>query len=340
VEDNELNQQVATGLLDMGAFQVDVANNGKEALDKVHKTPVDRAYDLVLMDVQMPVMDGIEATRQLRAEHFAPPIIALTANVMQGERERYLEVGMNDHLAKPIEPDKLWTMLCRWIKPRRGLGKGVAMNDVTPTTGQNDEDNFSGIHGLDAEGGLRRVLNKVALYRKLLEKFVHDHADDPEKIREAIGDRTLFVRLSHTLKGVASNIGAEEVRVAAAKLEARGKEAADEKMSADGDDVRQLLVELESCHAPLIKRLDAVLTRKSDEAAAEASAPVDMTRLQPVIQRLTAMLEDNDSEAGDLLQTEHQLLQQGLREAFGDLKQAIEHFDFDKALEILRAPHE
>ena len=320
----------------MGAFQVDVASNGQEALDKVHKTPPERAYDLVLMDVQMPVMDGIETTRLLRAERFDPPIIALTANVMQGDRERYLEVGMNDHLAKPIEPDKLWAMLCRWIKPRRGLGKGVTMDKVTPT-GNANEDNLFGIHGLDAEGGLRRVMNKVALYRKLLEKFVHDHADDPEKIRAAIGDRTLFVRLAHTLKGVAGNIGAEEVQVAAAKLEARGKEAADEKMSADGDDVRQLLVELESCHAPLIKRLDAALTRKDDEAAVKA-APIDMTRLQPVVQRLTAMLEDNDSEAGDLLQTEQALLQQGLQEAFGDLKQAIEHFDFDKALEILRAP--
>jgi HPt (histidine-containing phosphotransfer) domain-containing protein len=200
------------------------------------------------------------------------------------------------------------------------------------------EENFAGIHGLDAEGGLRRVLNKVALYRKLLEKFAHDHADDPEKIRAAIGDQALFVRLSHTLKGVAANIGAEEVRAAAAKLEARGKEAADEKMSADGDDVRQLLVELEACHGPLIQRLDAALTGKVDNV--ESSAPVDMSRLQPVVQRLIAMLEDNDPEAGDLLQTERQLLQQGLLKAFDDLKQAIEHFDFDKALEILRAPRE
>ncbi|GHU29143.1 hypothetical protein AGMMS50256_13370 [Betaproteobacteria bacterium] len=339
VEDNELNQQVATGILDTCSFQVDVASNGKEALDRIRKAPFERAYDLVLMDVQMPVMDGMEATRQLRGQGFTPPIIALTANVMQGDRERYLEIGMNDYLAKPIEPDKLWKVLCRWIRPRDNLGRQIVTTQeaAAPTSASGDDvDSLAAIPGLDVEGGLRRVLNKVSLYRKLLEKFINDHADDPAKIRAAIGDRTLFVRLSHTLKGVASNVGAVEVQAAAARLEARGKEAADEKMSDDGEALQPLIASLEACHALLIQRLGEVLTRAAGKSPAGGAASVDLKLLPPIVQRLTAMLEDNDSEAGDLLQTEQELLQQGLQGVFGDLKEAIEHFDFDKALEILR----
>jgi PAS domain S-box-containing protein len=339
VEDNELNQQVATGILDMASFQVDVASDGEQALDRIRKMPPERPYDLVLMDVQMPVMDGIEATKQLRAQGFTTPIIALTANVMQGDRERYMAIGMNGYLAKPIEPNKLWAVLCQWILPRDDLGRQVVsatQNAVAAPVSEDEVDRLAAIPGLDVPGGLRRVLDKVSLYRSLLEKFVHDHADDPAKIRDAIGDRTLFVRLSHTLKGVASNVGAVEVQAAAARLEARGKQAANEGMQGDGDELRQLIEELEACHAPLIQRLGEILTRKAAKSEGSA-APVDLKRLQSIVSRLSAMLEDNDSEASDLLQSEHELLQQGLQGAFGDLKEAIEHFDFDKALEILRA---
>ncbi|MDR1935160.1 MAG: response regulator, partial [Candidatus Accumulibacter sp.] len=358
VEDNELNQQVATGILDMAAFQVDVASDGKAALDKIRKTPSGRAYDLVLMDVQMPVMDGLEATRQLRAQGFATPIIALTANVMQGDRERYLEIGMNDYLAKPIESDKLWAVLCRWVLPREGLGHGqaqqgqgqqgqdtaapaVAAPTVAAPARKDEGDGFTAIPGLDAKGGLRRVLNKISLYRSLLEKFVHDHGDDPAKIRAAIDDRTLLVRLAHTLKGVASNIGAVEVQAAAAQLEARAKQTADEEKPGDEEALRPLIDALEACHAPLVQRLGEVLARSAGAAgkppAGEGgAASVDLERLRPIVRRLTAMLEDNDSEAGDLLQSECDLLRQGLRGVFDDLKDAVDHFDFDRALEILR----
>ncbi|GHT81796.1 hypothetical protein AGMMS49960_05230 [Betaproteobacteria bacterium] len=335
VEDNDLNQQVATGLLDMAALKVDVASHGEEALDRVRKTTPERAYDLVLMDVQMPVMDGMEATRQLRAQGFSMPIIALTANVMQGDRERYLEIGMNDYLAKPIEPEKLWTVLCKWIKLREGLGQATAV-DIAMVQEDDDGENFTTIPGLDARGGLRRVLNKISLYRSLLDKFVHDHADDPAKIRAALDDLTLFVRLAHTLKGVAGNIGAVEVQAAAAQLEARAKQAHAERAPDDGDALEQLIEALEACHAPLIQRLSAVLTRTAADKNKNSAAPVvDLGRLPAVISRLNAMLEDNDSEAGDLLQSEQALLQQGLQGVFDELKEVIEHFDFDRALEIL-----
>jgi PAS domain S-box-containing protein len=333
VEDNELNQQVATGLLDMAAVQVDVASHGKEALDRVRRMKPERGYDLVLMDVQMPVMDGMEATRLLRAQGFSVPIIALTANVMQGDRERYLAIGMNDYLAKPIEPNKLWAVLCKWIQHRDGLGQGVATT-AAAAPDEDDGESFTTIPGLDAKGGLRRVLNKISLYRSLLEKFVHDHADDPARIRAASDDLTLFVRLAHTLKGVAGNVGAVEVQDAAAQLEARAKQAQAGSAPDDGDALRQLVDALEACHAPLIQRLSAVLTRTATD---KSTAPVDLNRLPPIVRRLSAMLEDNDSEAGDLLQSEQALLQQGLQGVFDELKEAIEHFDFDRALEILRA---
>ncbi|MRR52337.1 MAG: PAS domain-containing sensor histidine kinase, partial [Rhodocyclaceae bacterium] len=122
VEDNELNQEVATELLQDAGFQVDLADNGQIAVDKVGVAAPDH-YDIVLMDMQMPVMDGVAATFEIRKqERFAAlPVVAMTANAMQQDRERCLAAGMNDFLTKPIEPDDLWAALLKWVKPRAGM---------------------------------------------------------------------------------------------------------------------------------------------------------------------------------------------------------------------------
>jgi two-component system sensor histidine kinase/response regulator len=146
--------------------------------------------------------------------------------------------------------------------------------------------------------------------------------------------------LAHTLKGVASNVGAVEVQAVAGQLEARAKQTADKETPDDGEALRQLVDALETCHAPLIQRLSAALTRTVAEkppADVNRLASVAPERLQAIVRRLIAMLEDNNAEAGDLLQAEHELLHQGLQDVFDELKEAVEHFDFDRALEILRA---
>ena len=218
VEDNELNQIVAIELLKEGGFAVDVADNGQMAVEMVKKND----YDLVLMDMQMPVLDGLEATKQIRSDRrFAQlRIVAMTANAMAGDRERCIAAGMNDHLPKPIEPSVFFEMLTRWIPP---------LNDVDDSIGNSDmnheffpeEDIDLRISGLDVELGLKRVLGKKKSYLNLLRKFASGQKNTIAELNQAIGngDYSGAERLVHTLKGVSGNIGAMEIKHAATILE-------------------------------------------------------------------------------------------------------------------------
>jgi two-component system sensor histidine kinase/response regulator len=217
VEDNELNQEVALSLLAETRLIIDVADNGAIALDKLAATD----YDLVLMDMQMPVMDGITATLEIRKQpRFANlPVVAMTANVMAADREHCLAAGMNDHLAKPIDPDALLAVLQRWIKGRPTAAAApvppAAADEGTLAT------TLAGIVGLDVAAGLRLARNRETLYLKLLRKYLSSQQDFVVQLDAALdrGDRTTAIRLAHTLKGVSGQIGAETVRVLAQLLE-------------------------------------------------------------------------------------------------------------------------
>ncbi|MCJ9713253.1 response regulator, partial [Bordetella hinzii] len=167
VEDNELNQEVAIELLHDAGIVVDLARNGEIAVHKVGETD----YDIVLMDMQMPVMDGITATQEIRKlpRFAALPIVAMTANAMESDRQRCLDAGMNDHVPKPIEPEQLWRTLLRWIKPRHSPG------DITLLSAPGSLDGIglpSAIDGLDVDNGLRRVLGNKSLYLLMLRRFL------------------------------------------------------------------------------------------------------------------------------------------------------------------------
>jgi two-component system sensor histidine kinase/response regulator len=213
VEDNILNQQVAEELLTAAGFVIDVAENGKVALERVQET----AYDAVLMDVQMPEMDGETATREIRKiERFAElPILAMTAGAMETDRQRCLDAGMNDHVAKPIEPDLLFKTLLRWI-PSKDRTDGSTSSEsvkesIAVSPGEGFVDPLEGIGELDVRAGLQRVMNKRDLYKKLLRQF----ATGPESLTVdrvrahlAEGEREAAERAAHTLKGVAGTLGA------------------------------------------------------------------------------------------------------------------------------------
>ena len=216
VEDNELNQEVAAGLLTEGGFRVDIADNGQIAVERVQQT----AYDLVLMDMQMPVLDGVSATREIRQWPgcTALPIVAMTANAMQQDKERCLAAGMNDFITKPIEPDELWAALQRWIKPPLA---GVQAGAASPPVALSDADLPGDIAGLDVAAGLRRARGKPTLYLSFLRRFVANQTPVAEAIRAALDrdDWATAERLTHTAKGVAGAIGAAGVQDAAAALE-------------------------------------------------------------------------------------------------------------------------
>ena len=325
VEDNEVNQQVASEMLAGAGLQVDIANHGAECL-----TMLDQGrYDLVLMDMQMPVMNGLQATETIRAggRHPDLPIVAMTANVLAEDRERCQQAGMNDFISKPIEPEALWAMLLRWIAPRAAGGELAAplRQAVATSTG------MPAIDGLDTAAGLRRVLGKQAAYSKMLQTFVRDQGDLAARLAErlALSDRTGAAALLHTLRGVAGNIGAVRVQTLAQQMEqALAHETAAELLP------RQQA--LGSALERVLAGIAAALPAVAAPPPLPALAAPDRQLLASVCPRLLALLADNDSQAENLAQ-EHAAL---LRAAFGvaaatGMEAALEQFDFEQAHALL-----
>jgi two-component system, sensor histidine kinase and response regulator len=229
VEDNEINQQVAREMLEDCGLQVDVAENGELALQLVQKF----AYDLVFMDMQMPTMDGVTATRAIRkhAQLELLPIVTMTANAMEQDRRKCLDAGMNDFLVKPIDVQALMAILTRWVRPRGGLPSpasaaqftrrapaGVAATDGAPKA----------IAGLDTALGLSRMMGKESLYVAMLRRYLAGQQGVLGELRLALtsGDKATAERLAHTTKAVSGNIGATLVQGHAAALEAALRENA------------------------------------------------------------------------------------------------------------------
>jgi len=208
VEDNELNQEVASALLQSGGMSADIAPNGQVAVDKVRSGD----YDAVLMDMQMPVMDGLAATKAIRAlpGRAKLPIIAMTANVLPEDREQCRTAGMNDHLAKPLDREKLWQTLVHWLSAppsSQAVPSGTRTANAVPLD----------IPGHDVGGSIQRLGGLDQVYLSALRLFVRGHARAADDIREALdaAEHDKALRVAHTLKGVAATVGATDVERAA-----------------------------------------------------------------------------------------------------------------------------
>ncbi|MCK9382505.1 MAG: PAS domain S-box protein [Sulfuritalea sp.] len=323
VDDNDLNQEVATELLTDAGFVVDLAENGQIAVDKVRAA----AYDIVLMDMQMPVMDGVTATREIRREaRFKDlPVVAMTANAMQGDRDRCMAAGMNDHVAKPIEPEDLWKMLLKWIKPR---GSPPAAAEPKPQAAQ-EADLPSDIDGLDIANGLRRVLGRKPLYVSMLRKFVAGQKSVIANILKALEDNLWDTaeRLVHTLKGVSGNIGATDLQARAEKLETAIKERHPR------EEIDAQLGELEKPLAYLITQLE----QKLPEEQGKTPVTVDRKKLKVVCDKLQVLLAADDARAVDVLDANAELLRAAFPSHYRKIDDGIRSFDFDAALRALNA---
>ena len=219
VEDNEINREVALAMLAGTGVATAVAEDGAQAVRMVGE----RDYDLVLMDMQMPVMDGLEATRRIRTFRAADrlPIVAMTANAFGEDRSRCLEAGMNDHLPKPVTPDTLFAMLNRWLVavPGPAAAPAVAVDPDLPPPGRFAR--LGALAGIDLDQGLRMAMGRVSLYERLLSSFASHHGSDMATLGQALarGDRTGARRLAHSVKGVAGTLGFSDLEHAAAALE-------------------------------------------------------------------------------------------------------------------------
>ena len=217
-EDNMTNQLVALKILEKFGYRADVAANGLEVLDALQHLP----YDLVLMDCQMPEMDGYEATRKIRrreAEGSRIPIIAMTANALQGDREKCLEAGMDDYLSKPVDPEKMRAMIARWIPAKNGESEEIEELETADNTDEIAAPVF------DKKGYRSRIMEDDSFGRILIEAFLSDMPQQIETLELAIveGDALRAGKQAHKIKGAAANMGGEAMREIARQMEEAGK---------------------------------------------------------------------------------------------------------------------
>lgn len=340
VDDNDLNQQVGRELLASAGLVVDVADNGQAALDMLARG----TYDIVLMDMQMPVMDGLTATRHLRQNPTWArlPVLAMTANAMSSDREQCLDAGMNGHIAKPIDPEALFAALLQWIAlPHTGTDSGgmtaaaqPAVADAPSVATRGTADPLAHIEGLNAAIGLRRVLGKRAAYEGLLRTFVTGQAKAVQEAQAhlASGRPQAAQRAMHTLKGAAGTIGALRLaELANAAEQAIAHKAVTEALDA-------LLQPVDDACRALVVALQGALPPEPDtqHAAGAAGALVDEARTRELVARLDALLADSDSEAVELFKDSGPSLKALLGPAYVDMKQRLDNYLFADALDVLR----
>jgi len=233
---------------------VDVAENGEIALGLVQKF----AYDLVFMDMQMPVMDGVTATREIRkhARLELLPIVAMTANAMEQDRRKCMDAGMTDFLVKPIDPGEMSAILARWIRARRAPGAPLPMRAMPAAAAPSADGLPQAIEGLDTALGLSRMMGKKPLYLAMLRRYAAGQKEVVREIRAALaqGDAATAERLAHTTKAVSANVGASGVQQRAADLEAALRQGA------QAPQLDALVLALESPMSTLLEALNAQLS--------------------------------------------------------------------------------
>ncbi|WP_321367854.1 response regulator [uncultured Desulfuromusa sp.] len=322
VEDNKLNQQIALELLESQGADITVAENGFVAINEVQKSE----FDAILMDIQMPVMDGLEATKLIRRlgnKYVQLPIIAMTANAMAGDRQKSLENGLNDYITKPVESEKLYACLSRHIMATKNISSqsGESSPDRKTLTTPDITENWlpENIPGIDFELGLKRVNGNKRLYLQLLKDFHTDFAEFSDDMKKMLNDKdhSATQRKAHTLKGLAGSLGALELQQSAENLE--------NALNAKREDTT-----IESALSITCQRLQPLLT-ELEIALTEAAAGGDESML-------AATIEDSDvasriSKLKDLLK----LSDMAAEDAFADIRKVLAAWDPDGTDQLAEA---
>jgi PAS domain S-box-containing protein len=337
-EDNPVNQEVALELLKETGLSVDVAGNGAQALALARQG----AYALILMDVAMPEMDGLAATRAIRAlpERRRVPILAMTASVLADDRQACLDAGMNDHVAKPVMPADLYEALAKWLPAPAGRAIPAAPEAVpmpappavraAPAEGGDLPDALESVPGLDTALGLKSMRGRVSSYLRLLRTYLNSHADDSGQLRQrlAAGNFDEARRIAHSLKGASGTLGATRMQAVAAELEAALRDRA------AADIVEDRLSAFEHEWTVLAGSLARALP--DAKPATPPAAVVDQDALRVELAHLEALLAADDMDAAALWRRQADLFRAALGAQADRVEREIEAFRFDAALAELR----
>ncbi|MBF0460031.1 MAG: response regulator [Magnetococcales bacterium] len=353
VEDNSINREVARGILEQIGIQVEEAHNGQEAIWMVGKTQ----YDAILMDIQMPIMDGITATQLIRQDRRCQtlPIIAMTAHALDGDREKSLASGMNAHITKPIDNDALYAALLHWIKPRERPPTPWVIPLSSSTVAEEMPDLPDTLPGIDLVAALRRLHGNRRVLLSLLWEFHRDFASTAGQLFMALGnnkrrdDQKQAERLVHTVKGIAGNLAAMELFAAAKQLEEvirnEQREAWSPLLRAFSLALQRVLTSIETLPPPP----HGVGTERQERPP---RLPLDKEQVAPILQQLAGYLVAQDAQAQETFEQLSRLLLDvslSIDEQLGQLGAHLDQYHFREAhdalavlaeiLEIANVPH-
>ena len=361
-EDNEINQEVVLKLLTEEGITADVAVSGEDAL----KAMKNKSYDAILMDIQMPEMDGYETAKRIREyeshlnaqfidtkkNHSAPllipriPIIAMTAHALQGDREKCLAAGMDDYISKPVDPDLLFIMLEKWIgqSGKAEDRKSKADKILSPFLRSDTPYSLPSLAGVDISEALQRVRGDIPLFRKILKQFAEKWISLPEELNDALsmGDLTRIRHLAHTLKGIAGNISAKRLQAAAGQLE---KAALNPNGTKEGIISSDIPVKIQHVEETLTQVLESVscLERSQNNlpgtgAGSKTLHRQSLSEIKPVLAEFSQRLAAYDPGAEDLMESiVTHLVSWGLEKECRTIQTQINEFDFKGALTTLKS---
>lgn len=308
-EDNAINQQVARELLERVDLEIEIVENGQQAIEKA----LAGDFELILMDVDMPVLGGLEATRRLRAEGYKAPIIAMTAHALSGARERSLHAGMNEHITKPIEPTLLY----------RTLGTFLESAEKEFQSSQAVEIDLE-IQGVDVDRGLQRAGGNLQLYLKLLRDFDKDFHEIPERIESAGAEEAQG--LAHSLKGVSSNLGATSLAEIADDIESSSRR---------NESIQDYIPVLRERMKAVLDAIRAV--QVEEEGGSSPTGPsIAGEELFELMERCIELSEEGDIQVEEELpRLQEALVELGFSEEFHKVMEDADNFDFDQVAESL-----
>jgi len=329
VEDNPINQEIAWEMLTSAGFTLDLRADGEEAIAAVQE----RSYDAVLMDIQMPIMDGFTATKHIRAlgdDYADLPIIAMTAHALSGDHKKSLEMGMNGHITKPIDPNNMFSVIAEWVeqceKPEQQphQDRQVDKEEILPS-----------LPGIDTIHALERLGGKVSVYCRILRNYSNKNINVADTIEAHIKKEefTEAAQAAHSLKGSSGNIGATRVYEYATSVE----------QFCLSQQVKQALAELDKLSVSLQEVIEGLkhLDDPNNEAPFVSNIVIDPDEFAALLSQLQGQLDSDLGEA----QTSLQLLQQKAAgteysSTLTELEKALNNFDIDTAKSIIgRSPY-